>query len=82
MRVAVVLTAMLAIGAPFCGAMDAPVAATSFSVSFPASANGAPLDGRIILLLSHDLMREPRTHVDANEPLDSPYLFEIGRAHV
>jgi hypothetical protein len=76
MRVAVVLAAMLAIGSSVCGAVDAPsLAATTFSVSFPASASGAPLDGRIILLLSHDLTREPRTHVEAEEPLDSPYLF-------
>jgi hypothetical protein len=48
---------------------------TTFSVSVAAGAAGAPLDGRIILLLSHDLTREPRTHVEPNEPLDSPYLF-------
>jgi hypothetical protein len=45
------------------------------AVSFPASRSGAPLDGRVIVLLSRDLKREPRTHVSPNMPLDSPYLF-------
>jgi Putative esterase len=75
MRVAVVLIA-LAIASSICGAADAPgPGGTAFSVSFPGSASGAPLDGRLILLLSHDATREPRTHVEANEPLDAPYLF-------
>jgi len=26
--------------------------------------SGVPLDGRLILLLSHDLKREPRDHVE------------------
>lgn len=51
--------------------------ATSFAVSFPASINPSPLDGRIILLLSRDMQREPRSHVAPNEPLDSPYLFGL-----
>jgi hypothetical protein len=50
---------------------------TSFGVSFPAARSAAPLDGRIILLLSRDLTREPRTHVSPNEPLASPYLFGV-----
>jgi hypothetical protein len=50
---------------------------TSFTVSFPAARSRAPLDGRIILLLSRDLTREPRTHVEPNEPLASPYLFGV-----
>ena len=50
---------------------------TSFAVSFPAALSAAPLDGRIILLLSKDLTREPRTHVEPNEPLASPYLFGV-----
>ena len=48
---------------------------TRFSVTFPVDMSSAPLDGRLILLLSRDFTREPRTHVEANEPLDSPYLF-------
>jgi hypothetical protein len=50
---------------------------TTFSVSFPAERSGRPLDGRVILLLSRDFEREPRTHVAANEPLASPYLFGL-----
>ena len=50
---------------------------TTFSVSFPAERSGKPLDGRVILLLSRDFTREPRTHVEPNEPLASPYLFGL-----
>jgi hypothetical protein len=56
-------------------AVAAPPKGPEFAVSFPASQNSAPIDGRVILLLSRDLTREPRTHVEANEPLASPYLF-------
>ncbi len=47
----------------------------SFSISFPAERSSVPLDGRIILLLSRDLTREPRTHIEPNEPLAVPFLF-------
>ena len=50
---------------------------TTFSVSFPTERSGKPLDGRVILLLSRDLTREPRSHVEPNEPLASPYLFGL-----
>jgi hypothetical protein len=50
---------------------------TTFSVSFPAERSGKPLDGRVILLLSRDFTREPRSHVEPNEPLASPYLFGL-----
>ena len=50
---------------------------TTFAVSFPATLSAAALDGRIILLLSKDLTREPRSHVEPNEPLASPYLFGV-----
>jgi hypothetical protein len=50
---------------------------TSFTVSFPAARSATSLDGRVILLLSRDLTREPRTHVSPEEPLASPYLFGI-----
>ncbi len=51
--------------------------ATSFVVSFPGLRSNAPLSGRVILLLSRDFSREPRSHVEPNEPLDSPYLFGL-----
>ena len=50
---------------------------TAFSVSFPATRSATPLDGRVILLLSTDFSREPRSHVDPDDPLVSPYLFGI-----
>lgn len=50
-------------------------ASHSFSASFPARQSAQPLDGRLILLLSRDLTREPRSHVSADEPLASPFIF-------
>lgn len=46
-----------------------------FAVSFPQAKSAAPIDGRVILLLSKDMTREPRKHVAENEMLASPYLF-------
>jgi hypothetical protein len=50
---------------------------TSFAITYPAAQSHAALDGRIILLLSRDLTREPRSHVEPNEPLASPYIFGL-----
>jgi hypothetical protein len=55
----------------------AAVAGATFAVSFPAERSAKPLDGRVILMLSRDFAREPRTHVAPNEPLASPYLFGL-----
>jgi hypothetical protein len=55
----------------------AAVEGATFGVSFPAERSGKPLDGRVILLLSRDFTREPRSHVAPNEPLASPYLFGL-----
>src|ERR1700683_2745538 len=52
-------------------------AATSFAISLPAGRSAVPLYGRIILLVSPDLSREPRSHVSEDEPLESPYLFGL-----
>jgi hypothetical protein len=52
-------------------------ASSSFSLSFPASRSATPLDGRLILLLSTDFSREPRTHVDPDDLQISPYLFGV-----
>ena len=46
-----------------------------FTITVPKAQASAPLDGRIILLVSKDLTREPKSHVAPNAPLDSPYLF-------
>jgi hypothetical protein len=59
------------------GAWAAPGKGPEFAISYPAAQSTGPLDGRIILLLSRDMSREPRTHVEANEPLASPYLFGL-----
>jgi hypothetical protein len=58
-------------------ATAAPAKGLEFAVSFPDSRSSGPLDGRIILLLSRDLTREPRTHVEADEPLLTPYMFGL-----
>jgi hypothetical protein len=52
-------------------------AAPSFTVSFPAAASAAPLDGRVILLLAHDAKGEPRAQVSPDEPLKSPFIFGV-----
>ena len=49
--------------------------APSFSISFPAARSIAPLDGRLILLLSTDKSSEPRTQVDADALIKSPAIF-------
>ena len=49
----------------------------SFAISFPAARSAARLDGRVILLLSRDFEREPREHVEPNEPLSSPFIFGL-----
>ena len=56
---------------------SAKATSTSFAVSFPAERSATALDGRIILLLSPDLTGEPRSHVDPDEPLSSPYIFGL-----
>jgi hypothetical protein len=50
---------------------------TSFAISYPATQSSSALDGRVILMLSRDLTREPRAHVEPNEPLASPYIFGL-----
>ncbi|HEY1880180.1 MAG TPA: hypothetical protein VGG68_09630 [Caulobacteraceae bacterium] len=49
--------------------------AAAISVSFPSAMSAKPLDGRIILMLSRDLGREPRSHVSPDNPLDAPFMF-------
>ena len=58
----------------------AAAAGATFAVSFPAARSAKPLDGRVILLVSRDFNREPRSHVAPNEPLASPYLFGLNVA--
>ncbi|HEY5206351.1 MAG TPA: hypothetical protein VIJ63_17385 [Roseiarcus sp.] len=54
----------------------------SFTVSFPATRSAGALDGRIILLVSPDLRREPRTHVSPDELLDAPFMFGLSVDHL
>jgi hypothetical protein len=78
MRIVVVLSAWgLIMAAATVSAAAVQPAGLEFAVSYPASLSSVPLDGRVILLLSRDLTREPRTHVEANEPLAAPYLFGL-----
>ena len=42
----------------------ASASAQSVSVSFPVSASGKPLDGRMLVLLSNDASAEPRMQID------------------
>ncbi len=51
--------------------------ALSFAVSFPAARSEAPLDGRIILLLSRNPQGEPREQVSADDLLKSPFIFGL-----
>jgi hypothetical protein len=79
MRTVVALAAWGLITAIATGSAAAaqPTGSFEFAVSYPVSQSSVPLDGRVILLLSRDLTREPRTHVEANEPLATPYLFGL-----
>ena len=52
-------------------------AGPSFTISFPALRSREALDGRLILLLSRDFSREPREHVNPDEPLSSPFIFGL-----
>ncbi len=44
-------------------ALERPVAGPRFAISFPASRSAAPLDGRLLLLLSTDSTAEPRFQI-------------------
>jgi hypothetical protein len=78
MRVAAgTLMALGLLGVLGCTARQDAPKATTFSVSFPASVGEAPVDGHVILLLSKDMTREPRTHVEEGEMLAVPFVFGL-----
>lgn len=52
-----------------------PAAAAGFSVSFPAARSSAPLDGRLILLLSTDKAAEPREQLEEFAVIKTPAMF-------
>jgi len=67
---------ILAAGLVLAGAAQA--AQPRFTVSFPKEMSAAPLDGRIILMVSRDTVTEPRLIVSPDEPLRSPFIYGIG----
>lgn len=74
-KVAAAALAILGVATPRAWAQEP---ATIVTVTIPATAyNGAPLEGRLILLASRDLKREPRSHVSPDEPLDAPFMFGV-----
>ena len=52
-----------------------PLAAVEFHLSFPAARSAAPLDGRMLLLLSTDPSAEPRFQI--NDGLDTQLVFGV-----
>ncbi|MGH6870921.1 MAG: alpha/beta hydrolase-fold protein [Rhizomicrobium sp.] len=52
-------------------------ASESFAISFPAVRSTAPLDGRVILMLSKNAKTEPRDQVSGDEPLGNPDIFGV-----
>ncbi|HEX3886725.1 MAG TPA: hypothetical protein VHW05_04445 [Phenylobacterium sp.] len=69
-RVAVALGAL---AAGLIGAASAQAA--TVSVSFPAARSAAPLDGRVILIVTPKPTPEPRMQVDLEAPLRTPFFF-------
>jgi hypothetical protein len=63
-------------GLAFIG-MGAAQASPTFAISFPPARSAKPLDGRVILLLATDTSSEPRTQVDADAPLKTPFIFGL-----
>jgi hypothetical protein len=77
-RLARTLTALLlALAAPGASARPRTPPSLSFAVSFPAARSEAPIDGRVILLLSRDKQGEPREQVSADDLLKSPFIFGL-----
>jgi hypothetical protein len=77
MRIAIAAVVLSLFGAVACTNSEAPKSTAKFSVSFPTQFSGVPVDGHVILLLSKDMEREPRTHIEENEMLASPYIFGL-----
>jgi hypothetical protein len=59
------------------GSATAAKQGPTFTVTFPAALSDKALDGRVILLLSRDLDREPRSHVSPDELLKVPFMFGV-----
>jgi hypothetical protein len=52
-----------------------PASGLRFSITFPAASSSAPLDGRMLLLVSTDQAKEPRFQI--NEDLNTQQVFGI-----
>lgn len=55
-------------------ALAAPAGATELAVTLPAG-GAAPIDGRVVLVVSPAATPEPRLQVELEAPLRTPYLF-------
>ena len=71
MRCLLRFASSLIFGCVLCGA----AAGQTVSVSFPASASGKPLDGRVLVLLSNDDSAEPRMQI--NDTPKSQMVFGV-----
>src|SRR5213593_2336819 len=56
-------------------AAGSPVAESRFAISFPAARSAAPLDGRLLLMLSNDSTAEPRLQI--NDGPNTQLIFGI-----
>jgi hypothetical protein len=78
---AIAILATLALSLGWTTAVEAqgPVAAApAIAVTFPAAADGKPLDGRLIVLFEKTPGVEPRQVVSPEAPLKSPYVVGVG----
>ncbi|HEY2685440.1 MAG TPA: hypothetical protein VGI93_18150 [Steroidobacteraceae bacterium] len=80
MRISKIVAALAllgALGACSGGEKTATGQGPTFALTFPSSLVTSAQDGRVILLLSGDFKREPKDHVEANLPLDAPFMFGV-----
>lgn len=61
--------------APAAEAQDHPPTNLRFGVTFPVTSSSAPLDGRVLLLISTDNSKEPRLQI--NEDLTTQQVFGV-----
>jgi hypothetical protein len=75
LALAITLPSLAALLFPSGAHMKATPAGPRFSISFPESASKAPLDGRLLLLISTDNTKEPRLQI--SEDLTTQQVFGI-----
>jgi hypothetical protein len=81
MKTGVVAGLLAGLGLVLCGGAFAQ-SGPRVLVTLAAPGITTPLEGRLILMVSPDLKREPRTHVSSDALLDSPFLFGLNVAGV